>query len=133
MGRTGNAVAGRTAMDSAQRTMASSWSMLFVPRAADQVSHDDGHGYAAAVVRDRLQKLAALCLENARALLAAFEYCQQNGIGCFRVNSQILPIKTHPAAGYRIEELPGSQEIVAEFRALRRFCPQARSADLFSP
>ncbi len=82
---------------------------------------------------DRLKKLAMLCAENARALLAAFEYCQQNGIGCFRVNSQILPIKTHPAAGYRIEDLPGSREIVAEFERCGDFVRRHKLRTCFHP
>ena len=50
---------------------------------------------------DALAKLSRLCLENADALLAALQFCADNGIGCFRINSQILPIKTHPDCGYR--------------------------------
>jgi UV DNA damage endonuclease len=65
--------------------------------------------------RQRLQKLTALCRENAQALLAALEYCSRHGIGCFRINSQIFPIKTHPDVGYRVEDLPGSKEIVEQF------------------
>jgi UV DNA damage endonuclease len=65
--------------------------------------------------RQRLQKLAALCQANAAALLASLEYCSQHGIGSFRINSQILPIKTHPAVGYRVEDLPGSREIIERF------------------
>ena len=38
---------------------------------------------------DALEKLSRLCLENADALLAALVFCADNGIGCFRVNSQI--------------------------------------------
>ena len=40
---------------------------------------------------DALAKLSRLCLENAAALLAALQFCADNGIGCFRVNSRILP------------------------------------------
>ena len=63
--------------------------------------------------RERLARLAELCLANADALRAALAYCAKHGIGAFRVNSQILPIKTHPMAGYAIEELPGHGTIVA--------------------
>jgi UV DNA damage repair endonuclease len=44
--------------------------------------------------RDALAKLSRLCLENADALLASLQFCAANGIGCFRINSRILPIKT---------------------------------------
>lgn len=65
----------------------------------------------------RRARLAALCRENARALAAAAEFCSRKGIGSFRVNSQVLPLKTHPEAGYDLAGLPGGREIVAEFRA----------------
>lgn len=54
-------------------------------------------------------------MANAQALLASLEYCTSHGIGCFRVNSQILPLKTHPDVGYRIDELPADAEILATF------------------
>jgi UV DNA damage endonuclease len=61
--------------------------------------------------------LADLCRANADALLASLQACVRLGIGAFRINSQILPVKTHPAAGYSIEELPGSDDIIDRFRA----------------
>ena len=66
--------------------------------------------------RERLARLAELCRANAEALLAALQFCASHGIGAFRINSQILPVKTHPTAGYEVVELPGSGEIVARFR-----------------
>jgi UV DNA damage endonuclease len=75
----------------------------------------------------QLEHLATLCRHNAQSLLHALEYCSHNGIGAFRVNSQILPLKTHPQAGYRVEDLPGHRDIVAAFRACGRF---ARAHDL---
>ena len=53
---------------------------------------------------DALAKVGRLCMANAEALLAALRFCAQNEIGCFRINSQILPLKTHPQHGYTIEE-----------------------------
>jgi len=53
---------------------------------------------------DALAKLSRLCLENADALFASLNFCADNGIGCFRVNSQILPIKTHPTCGYDVDD-----------------------------
>src|SRR5215211_8278709 len=54
---------------------------------------------------DGLTKLGRLCLANAEALLASLRFCAGNGIGCFRINSQILPLKTHPQQGYGMEDL----------------------------
>ena len=71
--------------------------------------------------RERLARLAELCLVNAEALLSALGYCAAHGIGAFRVNSQILPIKTHPTAGYAVEELPGSSAIIARYRECGAF------------
>jgi len=60
---------------------------------------------------EQLNKLSSLCLHNAQALLRAIEYCGSEHIGCFRVNSQFWPLKTHPDAGYDLDDLPGAQEI----------------------
>lgn len=70
---------------------------------------------------DGLAKISGLCLANADSLLAALKYCAANGIGSFRINSQILPIKTHPVCGYRVEKLPEADEIVRRFRTCGRF------------
>ncbi len=66
---------------------------------------------------DRAEKLAGICRGNAAALRRAIEYCAANGIGDFRINSQILPLKTHPRAGYELRELPGGPAIIKEFKA----------------
>jgi UV DNA damage repair endonuclease len=61
---------------------------------------------AAAVARikrtDGLVKVSSLCLTNADALLASLRFCADNGIGCFRINSQILPLKTHLDYGHDV-------------------------------
>jgi UV DNA damage endonuclease len=66
--------------------------------------------------REQLARLAALGSANAESLLAALKFCAANGIRSFRIVSSILPVKTHPTAGYRIEELPGAAELVGQFR-----------------
>jgi UV DNA damage endonuclease len=72
----------------------------------------------------RLARLAELGLENAEALLAALQFCAHHGIHAFRINSQILPVKTHPTAGYDVAELPGSASLVARFRECGEFARQ---------
>lgn len=69
---------------------------------------------------DRLRRLADLCLGNAEALGMALDACSRLEIGAFRINSQILPVKTHPAAGYSVHDLPGWEEIVERFRECGR-------------
>ena len=71
--------------------------------------------------QQRLEKLSTLCLSNANALMDALKYCALHKIGAFRINSQILPVKTHPEAGYDITELPDSHDIVAQFQACGTF------------
>lgn len=71
--------------------------------------------------RERLVRLAELGRANADALYAALTYCAGAGIGAFRINSQILPVKTHPEAGYAIADLPGAEAIVARFRECGAF------------
>jgi UV DNA damage endonuclease len=70
---------------------------------------------------DGLAKLSRLCAANANSLLAALEYCHANGIGCFRIVSQVLPLKTHPVCGYQLEELPDGDAIIERFRACGEF------------
>lgn len=71
--------------------------------------------------RERLARLAELSLGNADALLASLQFCASHGIGAFRINSQILPVKTHWTAGYDTAELPGSQDIIARFKKCGAF------------
>jgi UV DNA damage endonuclease len=66
-------------------------------------------------------RLARLCSINAESLMQALVYCHENHIGSFRINSQILPLKTHPEMGYEIDELPGAQKIIASFKACGTF------------
>ena len=76
---------------------------------------------------DALRKISELCLANAESLQKALTYCAKHHIGCFRVNSKILPLKTHPDAGYEMDELPKMKEIKAQFQRSGIF---ARSHDL---
>lgn len=69
----------------------------------------------------QLEKLGALVRENAEALRRALAYCAASGIGCFRVNSQILPVKTHPAVGYAIGDLRDADALIEAFRSCGRF------------
>lgn len=76
---------------------------------------------------ERLRHLSEIAKDNASALDAALRYCRDNEIGAFRINSQILPLKTHPEVGYDVTDLPGNRDIVAAFRACGRF---SRSHDI---
>ena len=71
--------------------------------------------------RAQLARFAELCSMNADALLKALEYCAVNRIGSFRIGSSIMPVKTHPTVGYRVEELPAADDLVAKFRRCGEF------------
>src|SRR4051794_37859129 len=74
------------------------------------------HRYVASlgsrVSRHYLSEIAA---HNAGALAGAIERCHELGIGAFRVNSQVLPLATHPITGYNLERLDPSGAIVGAF------------------
>ncbi len=82
---------------------------------------------------ERAAKLAALARANVQALRRALEFCAAHGIGCFRVNSQILPVKTHPATAYVLAELPGGEALVSAFQACGAFARQHRLRLAFHP
>jgi len=70
---------------------------------------------------EQRERLSRICLANAQSLFRALEFCRQNGIGCFRINSQILPLKTHPDVGYDLSDLPDAEAIMETFKACGRF------------
>jgi UV DNA damage endonuclease len=82
---------------------------------------------------DALAKLSGLCMANADALLAALQYCADKGIGCFRVNSQILPIKTHPTCGYSVGDLPEGDEIIRRFQECGKLVKKHKLRACFHP
>lgn len=83
--------------------------------------------------QEALAKLFRLCAANAEALLASLRFCADHGIGCFRINSQILPLKTHPQHGYDVGNLPGGDEIIHRFEENRRFAKNHNLRTCFHP
>jgi UV DNA damage endonuclease len=71
--------------------------------------------------KKRAEFLSQIVLSNAQALSAALAYCHKTGIGSFRINSQILPLKTHPQFGYNVASLPDDDDIVQSFTECRRY------------
>jgi UV DNA damage endonuclease len=81
-----------------------------------------------ALPRDRqLQKLSEICFHNARNLYLALETVQRLGIGAFRIMSPLFPRMTHPAVGYRLENLPEGKNIRQKMEETRIF---ARKNDI---
>lgn len=82
---------------------------------------------------DQRRNLAELCLHNAQALMKALAYCREAGIGAFRINSQILPLITHPFQGYTVDDLPGHREIVDAYRQCGAFARRHDIRTSFHP
>jgi UV DNA damage endonuclease len=59
---------------------------------------DEGRAYLAGIARD-----------NAAALAQAVARCDELGVGAFRINSQILPLATHPVSGYTLADLDADE------------------------
>ncbi len=75
------------------------------------------HRYVSGLTRAaRRTYLAEIARDNAAALAAAVEQCAALGIGAFRINSQILPLGTHPVSGYALDALDRKGEIRNAFQ-----------------
>jgi UV DNA damage endonuclease len=80
------------------------------------------HRYVSGLDADaRRTYLADIARDNATALAQAVERCHELGIGAFRINSQILPLATHPVTGYTLAELDDVEQgaLEAAFAAVR--------------
>lgn len=83
--------------------------------------------------KKQLHYISEICEHNAKSLLNALIFCNRHGIQDFRVNSQILPLKTHPDAGYQIEDLPHYRKIIDTFRECGAFCRENDLRTTFHP
>jgi UV DNA damage endonuclease len=63
--------------------------------------------------------LIGILRDNADALVSAVQHCSDIGIRAFRINSQILPLATHPVSGYRLSEIDEHGDIRTTFQAAR--------------
>jgi UV DNA damage endonuclease len=76
------------------------------------------HRYAGALAPEaRTEYLRTIAGANAASLLQAVEACAALGIGAFRINSQILPLGTHPVTGYSLESLDADGSLHQAFAA----------------
>ncbi len=82
---------------------------------------------------EQRNRLSDICLYNARSLFKALSFCHQNSIGDFRINSQILPLKTHPQLGYDVSELPEADKIIKNFMACGEFSRKNDIRTTFHP
>ena len=65
----------------------------------------------------RLSYLRDIARSNAIALAHAVARCAELEIGAFRINSQILPLITHPVSGYTLQSLDDDGTISRSFVA----------------
>jgi UV DNA damage endonuclease len=80
-----------------------------------------------------LDRLAEIASHNAAALDAALRFCDANGIGSFRIGSGVLPLRTHPKAGYIPSLLPNGRQIIRAFRDCGAFAADRNLRTLFHP
>ncbi len=80
-----------------------------------------------------LAKLSELCLHNSRSLHGALAYCGNHGIGSFRIQSGLMPLRTHPKHGYEINELPDVNDIRAVLERCRLLANRKNIRTTFHP
>ncbi|HET8834286.1 MAG TPA: UV DNA damage repair endonuclease UvsE [Gemmatimonadales bacterium] len=69
------------------------------------------HRYVSTLTpKARREYLGAIARDNAAALMAAVHHCRALGIGAFRINSQVLPLGTHPVSGYGLDRIDRTGE-----------------------
>lgn len=83
--------------------------------------------------KDRLEFLSDIGLHNADSLMESLRYCRANGIFSFRINSQILPLKTHPEWGYDMTDLPAGEQIIRRFQDAGDYCRENDIRTTFHP
>ncbi len=73
---------------------------------------------------EQIAKLSELCRHNAETLLNALKYCSDNGIGDFRIGSDIIPLRTHPEVGYNLDDLLKYDALSSLFSECRSFAKE---------
>ena len=92
------------------------------------------HRYVATLDESaRMQYLSGIVRDNAQALIQAIGRCAELEIGAFRINSQIMPLATHPASGYELSQLNDSNIIVESFQAAGKLARENQIRLSFHP
>ncbi|MDP3481226.1 MAG: UV DNA damage repair endonuclease UvsE [Desulfoprunum sp.] len=82
---------------------------------------------------EQLKMIASSISHNLQSLLKALRYCREHNIGCFRISSRFLPLKTHPEVAYRLDELPGARELFCQFSVCRQYSSDNNLRTTFHP
>lgn len=83
--------------------------------------------------QDPLNFLSDIVFHNAESLEKAIHYCADHGIGSFRISSDFLPICTHPAFSYWIDDLPRAVDITAQLLVCRELANEKNIRLTFHP
>lgn len=83
--------------------------------------------------KSALIRLSDLCLHNAESLYDALTYCHSVGIGSFRINSGLFPLRTHPQDGYDFDDLPNIKQLRATLKRCRTFALEYDIRTTFHP
>lgn len=70
--------------------------------------------------QDPFEHLFSIIESNLKNLKIAIDFCAEHRIGAFRVNSQLLPIYTHPEWGYHLKDLPNSDTLLSRFQEIKQ-------------
>jgi UV DNA damage endonuclease len=92
------------------------------------------HRYVSGLDADaRRAYLTGIARDNAEALARAIARCDALGIGAFRINSQILPLASHPVTGYTLDALDEGEALAQAFAAVRPLAAERRMRLSFHP
>lgn len=69
--------------------------------------------------KEPLEYIDKIIQHNLKNLLLAVDFCANNDIHAFRVNSGLLPIYTHPKLGYELNDLPNIDIIKNGFHNIK--------------
>jgi len=69
--------------------------------------------------QDPLHYLSQIILDNLQALEQAISYCGEHHIGAFRINSQFMPLYTHPEVKYQLKDFGEAEIIYQKFERCR--------------
>jgi UV DNA damage endonuclease len=83
--------------------------------------------------KERATYLDQIAFDNALALKEALTWCGMHGVGAFRINSQFLPLYTHPAAGYSFDDLTRASEIKILYEDARKLAQRYKVRLSFHP
>lgn len=68
----------------------------------------------------RLKYISDILSDNIKSLQKAIQFCAVNGIGSFRISSQLFPCYTHKEIGYKLNQMPNETNLIESLNECRR-------------